>query len=141
VRLAGDGDLALLHHLQQRALHLGGRAVDLVGKQQVAEHRAERGGKIAAFLVVDARADEVGGDEVRGELDAAERAAHRARERFHRKRLGEARHAFDQKVALREHRDEHALEEGVLADHHLLHFVEHALHQRGDLPVHFVISP
>ena len=36
VRLAGDRHLVLLHHLEQRALHLGRRAVDLVGEQQVA---------------------------------------------------------------------------------------------------------
>src|SRR5437870_3347295 len=36
-----DGDLAFLHRLEQRGLHLGGRAVDLVGQEQVAEYRAE----------------------------------------------------------------------------------------------------
>jgi hypothetical protein len=38
---AADRDLALGHHLQQRRLHLGGRAVDLVGQHEVGEHRAE----------------------------------------------------------------------------------------------------
>ena len=55
------------------------------------------------------------------------------RERLDGQRLREPRHAFDQQVALREHRHQHALEEVVLADDHLLHFVEHALHQRGDV--------
>jgi hypothetical protein len=36
-------------------------------------------------------------------------------------------------VTLREDRDEHALEEVVLADDDPLHFVEDPLHQRGDL--------
>jgi hypothetical protein len=36
-------------------------------------------------------------------------------------------------VPLREDRHQHALEEMVLADHHLLHLVEDLLHQRGDL--------
>ena len=35
-RLAADGHLALLHRLEQRALHLGRRAVDLVGQDDVA---------------------------------------------------------------------------------------------------------
>jgi MoxR-like ATPase len=35
-------NLLLLHHLEQRALHLGRRAVDLVGEQQVREHRPQR---------------------------------------------------------------------------------------------------
>ena len=72
MRLAGDRDLALLHDLEQRALHLGRRAVDLVGEEQVAEDRAERGVELAGLLVVDARADEVGGHEVRRELNATE---------------------------------------------------------------------
>ena len=36
-RVGPDRDLALLHHLEQRGLHLRGRAVDLVGEQEVAE--------------------------------------------------------------------------------------------------------
>ena len=58
--LAADRDLALLHHFEQRALHLGRRAVDLVGQQQVGEDRAERGVELAGLLVVDPRADQVG---------------------------------------------------------------------------------
>ena len=40
VRLVADRDLALLHHLEQRALDLGRGPVDLVGEQEVREHRA-----------------------------------------------------------------------------------------------------
>ena len=57
VRLAGDGDLPFLHHLQKRALHLRRRAVDLVGEQQVGEDGPERSAEFARLLVVDARAD------------------------------------------------------------------------------------
>ena len=63
--LAADRHLALLHHLEQGALDLGRRAVDLVGEQQVREDRAERGAELAGLLVVDPRPDEVGRDEVR----------------------------------------------------------------------------
>ena len=38
--LAFERDLVLLHHFEQRALRLGGGAVDLVGQQDVREHRA-----------------------------------------------------------------------------------------------------
>ena len=55
-----DGDLPLLHRLEQRALHLGGRAVDLVGEHEVREDRAELRGELALLLVVDDGADEVG---------------------------------------------------------------------------------
>jgi hypothetical protein len=133
VRLARDGDLPLLHHLEQRALHLGRRAVDLVGQQQVGEHRPERRGELAALLVVDARAHEVRRHEVGRELDALELAAQRLRQRLHRQRLGQPGHALDQQVALRQHGDQHALEEAVLPDDDALDLVEHALHQRADV--------
>ena len=52
--LALDRDLPLLHRLEQRRLGLGRRAVDLVGEQQVGEHRplaepelARRPGRLA----------------------------------------------------------------------------------------------
>jgi hypothetical protein len=97
MRLAGDRDLVFLHHFEQRALHLGRRAVDFVGEQQVGEHGAERRVELAGLLVVDARADEVGGHQVGRELDALEAAADRSRERLDRQRLGEAGNAFDEK--------------------------------------------
>ena len=37
---AADGHLFFLHRLEQRGLRLGRRAVDLVGQQDVGEHRA-----------------------------------------------------------------------------------------------------
>ena len=40
VRVPVDGDLALLHRLEQRGLRLGGGAVDLVGDHDVREDRA-----------------------------------------------------------------------------------------------------
>ena len=110
VRLAADRDLALLHDLEERALHLRRRAVDLVSEEQVREHRAERGLEVAALLVVDARADEVRGDQVRRELDALEVAGDRLRDRLHGERLREARHAFHENVPAREEGDDEALE-------------------------------
>ncbi len=37
VGLVADGDLLFLHGFKQRALHLGGRAVDFVGEDQLAK--------------------------------------------------------------------------------------------------------
>ena len=128
-RLVADRDLALLHDLEQRALDLRRCAVDLVGQQQVREDRPERGVELAGLLVVDAGADEVGGDEVRCELDALELAADRLGERFDGHRLGKARHAFHEDVAPRQQGDDQPLQEVILADDHLLDLVEHALHR------------
>ena len=67
------------------------------------------------------------------ELDALVAAAQGGRQRAHRQRLGQARHALDQQVALREHGHHHAFEEAVLPDDDTLDLVEDALHQLGGL--------
>ena len=90
---------------------MAGRAVDLVGQQQVGEDRAERGVELARLLVVDARADQVGGHQVGRELDALELAADRLGQGLDRHRLGQARHAFDQDMPARQQRDDQALQQ------------------------------
>ena len=131
VGLPADGHLLLLHHLQQRALHLGRRPVDLVGQQQVGEHRPERDLELAAALVVDPGADEVGRHQVGGELDPVELPADRPGERLHGQRLGQAGHALDEDVPAGQQRDQQPLEQHVLADDGLLDLVQHLLHRVG----------
>src|SRR4051794_14799723 len=130
VRVVADRDLALLHDLEQRRLDLGGRAVDLIGKQEVAEHRAELGVEAAGVRAVDPRADAVRRHEVGGELEPFERAAERVGERLHGQRLGEARDAFEQHVPTGQERDEQALEHRLLAHDHPLD-LEHRGFERG----------
>jgi hypothetical protein len=60
----------LLHRLQQGALHLGGRAIDLVGQDEVGEDGPFAGRKGAGLGVVDLRANEICGQQVGSELDA-----------------------------------------------------------------------
>ena len=104
------------HHLEQRGLHLGRRAVDLVGQQEVHHDRAEFDVELFLALAVDAGTDDVGGHQVGRELDAGERAADHLGERLHRQRLGHAGNALEQHVALGEQADEHPLDQQVLAD-------------------------
>ncbi len=127
--LAADGHLALLHHFQQGALHLGRGAVDLIGQQQVGEDRAERGVELAGFLVVDPRAHQVGGHQVGGELDALELAADGLGQGFDRHGFGQAGHAFDQDMAARQQGDDQALQQVILPDDDLLHFIEDPFHR------------
>ena len=119
---AADADLALLHRLQQRRLHLRRRAVDLVGEDDVGEDGALADVKLAVLRAVDRRAGDVGGQQVRRELDAHEGGVDRLRERADGERLREAGHAFDEDVAAAEHGDEQALDEHVLPDDHLRDF-------------------
>jgi hypothetical protein len=70
-----DGDLAFLHGFEQRALHLGRRAVDFVRQNEIAENRAVLGAEGAVLRVVNHGADDVGGQHVGRELQTLE--AHR----------------------------------------------------------------
>ena len=131
MRLAADRHLLLLHHLEQCRLHLRGRAVDLVGEQEVAEHGAELGLEPAAVRPVHARADEVGRHQVGRELHAPEAPAEHGGERLDRQRLGEPGHAFEQHVPAGEQRHEQPLEHRVLADDHPLDLVHGLLEARA----------
>ena len=85
--------------------------------------------EFAGLLVVDARADQVGRDEVGRELDALELAADRLGQGLDRHGLGQAGHALDEDVAAREQRDDQPLQQVVLADDDLLDLVEQPLHR------------
>src|SRR5581483_7446418 len=95
VRLAVDGDLPLLHRLEERRLSLGARAVDLVREHDLREDRAGAELEVRRLLVEGADAGDVGGKEVGRELDAAERAVKRARERLREHGLADARYVLD----------------------------------------------
>ena len=126
--MSPERDLPLLHRLEQRRLHLGGRAVDLVGEQQVGEHRPLAGDELAGALLVDHRAGEVGRQQVRRELDARELQVEHLTEGVHRERLGEARDALDEHVAAAQQRDHHAVEHRALPHDDLLDLAQRGLH-------------
>jgi hypothetical protein len=75
VAVAGDGDRALLHGLEQCRLHLRRRAVDLVREHHVVEDRSRLEAQLlfAVDFLVDLRARDVRRQQVRRELDAPER--------------------------------------------------------------------
>lgn len=100
VTVAVHGDLALLHRLQQRRLGLGGGAVDLVADDDLREDRPGLELELGLLLVVDAHAGDVRGQQVRGELDAADRAVHRSRQCLGQHRLADPGHVLDEEVAL-----------------------------------------
>ena len=72
--------------------------------------------------VEDVRAGDVGGHQVGRELDAREIRAEHARERAHEQRLGDAGHAFDERVVAGEDGDERLFDDVVLADDDLAGF-------------------
>ena len=107
MRHAVDGDLALLHRLQQRGLGLRRGAVDLVGEDELGHDRAGPVFEATRLLVEDIDPGHVAGEEVRRELDALEGAADRARDRFGEHRLADPGDVLDQDVTAAEQGDEH----------------------------------
>ena len=103
----------------KRALHFGGRAVDFVGEDQVREKRAELGREFAAARIVNQRADQIGGQQVRRELQPLKTGLDGGRQRFDGQRFGQAGNAFEQDVAVGEQAEQEPIDEIFLADHDL----------------------
>src|SRR5207302_5210297 len=112
---------------------LRGRAVDLVGKQEVAEDGTELRLERPLIRTVDTRTDEVRRNEVRRELHARERAAEDAGGRLDGQRLREAGNALDEEMSLREEADEHALQHLILPGDDAPDFEERLLEPLADL--------
>jgi len=71
-RLSRDGHVPFGHDLEQRRLHLRRRAVDLVRKDHVGEHRSPFDVEVLARRAPDARAHDVRRDEIGRELQPYE---------------------------------------------------------------------
>ena len=123
VRVAVDGYEPFLHRLQQRRLRLGRRAIDFVGEQKRGEDGAFDEREFVSLQVKDVRARDVRRHEVGGELDAGEVAAENARKRADEQRLGDARHAFNQRVVAGKNRDQGLVHHVALADDDLGDFL------------------
>ena len=123
MRLAADGNLALLHGLEEGALDLGGGAVDFVGEHEVGEDRAAVRRELAGLRLDNHCADDVAREQIGRERDALELDAEGGAERLDEERLGEAGHALEEDVAVGEEGDEQALDGGILADDGLADFV------------------
>ena len=135
---SGRRHVILLHRFEQGRLRLRRRAVDLVGQDDLREdrplHEAER--PVSSLLVQDFRAGDVGGHQIRRELNPLERQVQNACDRLDEQRLRQTGHARDQAVAAGEERHQHLVDDRVLADDHLADLREDALpslsHALGD---------
>src|SRR2546427_3573815 len=130
-RLALQGRLPFLHRLEKGGLGLRRGAVDLVREEDVREDGTPSKDEFAGLAVEHVRPGDVRGQEVRRELDAAEREAEARGERFRDEGLRQPRDVFDQEVTVAEDRPEDALQDGALADDHGLDRVEEVA---ADLP-------
>jgi thioredoxin reductase (NADPH) len=124
-------DLPLLHRLEERRLDLGRGPVDLVGEEEVREHRALAGDELPGLLLVDHGPDQVGGQQVGRELDAGEAQVQHLAQRLHGQGLGEAGDPLDQQMATAEEGHHHPLDQGLLADDDLADLVDRGLDLEG----------
>ncbi len=128
-RLATDRHLLFLHRLEQRALHFGRGAVDLVRQKEIREDRPLLHREIAAPLIVDHRAEKIGRKQVGSELDAMEACVDGAGKGTHGEGLGEPRHTLQQDVPVGEQPDDEPLEHRPLADDDLAELRHELAHE------------
>ena len=99
VRRAVDRGLTLFHALEQARLGLRRGTVDLVGEDDLGHDRAGPELELLRLLVVDRQPGDVGGQQVRGELDAPEGTAQASGDRLCEDGLAGPGHVLDQQVA------------------------------------------
>ncbi len=125
VGFAVDGDLALGHRLEQRALGARHRPVDLVDEQDVREHGPLLELECALALVVHGQPRDVGRLQVGGALDASGGGAvDRARDRPRQHGLGRAGDVVQQDMSIGEERARDELDLLALAEHDALDVVQ-----------------
>src|SRR5262249_15449722 len=113
-------DLPLVHRLEQSALRARARAIDLIGENQLMEQRPFFEHELLGLGTIDRDADQVGGEQVTGELDALKRAADRAREGGGQGGLADTGNILDEQMAARDETDHGpAYRRGLPFDHAL----------------------
>ena len=109
-------DLMLGHGFEERRLHLGRGAVDLVDEDEAVEDRTRHVFEGAAVRPEDRAAREIGRHQIRRALNAREGRMQTLGEKLDGAGLGEPRRALDQKVAAGQQADQQPLDEDRAAD-------------------------
>ena len=110
-----DGDLTLGHRLEQRRLGLGRRPVDLVAQHDRREDRSGPELELPVASIPHRHPDDVGRQQVGGELDPAEMAVDGPRQCFGQAGLADPWHILDQEVALGDHAEQREVDDLGLA--------------------------
>jgi hypothetical protein len=85
-----------LHRLEQRALRLWRGAIDLVGEDELRKERSGVEDEALLVAIEDRVAEDVRGQQIARELDAAEIEAEGTRQRVGKRRLADPRDVLDQ---------------------------------------------
>ena len=124
-----DGHLPLLHGFQQGALNFGRGAVDLVGQHEVGKHRTLLDGKLLVLLVVHQGANDVGREQVRGELHPREIAGNRVAQAFDGQGFGQSRHPFQKHVPVGQKTNQQTVHHARLPHNGAAHLGSDQLHE------------
>ncbi|MFT6863636.1 MAG: hypothetical protein ACJAVK_002197, partial [Akkermansiaceae bacterium] len=126
-----EGDFALLHRFEEGALDLGGGAVDLVGEEEVGKDGAFVSAEVTGLFVEDLGAEDIGREEVDGELDALEVEMEGLGDGVDEEGLGESGHAFEEEVPGGQEGDDGALDDDILTDDDLANAIADVLDVGG----------
>ena len=99
MRLIIDGNLCFTHRFQETALGLRRGAIDLVGQHDVGKDRTRYELKPLFLPVKHGDADDVGRQQIAGELNALERTVKRSGQAVCQCGFADARNVFEQKMA------------------------------------------
>ena len=105
-------------HSSSAACVRGGMRLISSTSKQIGENRAGVKGEGIGSGLEDRGAQNVGGHQVGRALHALEAEAEQPADRFHDESFGDSRHAFKQRVALREHGDKHFADHLALPGDH-----------------------
>jgi len=127
VRGAVHADLMFLHRFQQGALGARAGAVDLVGQQDFGEDRPGLEAEVARLGLVDGGADQVGGQQVAGELHSARAKAQRAGQRGGQGGLADPGDVLQQHMAAGQQGGQGKADAVLLAEQGLGHAADDAI--------------
>jgi hypothetical protein len=136
-RRALDRHLPLRHRFEQRALRAWGGAVDLIRQKDRREDGAWNPAEAGLSRIVDARARDIRGQQVRGELDAREVRRDRGRDSFRERRLPDPRYIREEDVSSCQKRDQTQINDPVLAHDRLADRTKQPLVDLPDLYLTF----
>jgi len=110
IGLVVDGDLGFAHRFEEAALSLWRGAVDFVGQDDVGKQGARHELKRLFLAIEHGNADDIGGQQVTGELNPLEGAIQRAREAMGQRGLPDTGDVLDQEMAACQQADDRHLD-------------------------------
>ena len=116
-----NGDLLLLHRLEQCTLYLCRGTVNLIGQNKVCENRAFLYAELLGFGAVNHCSNHIGRQQIGCELDSAEPCVDCLRQRVNCQCLGQSWKAFKKNVPIGQQANQQTFSQMLLTHNHLVH--------------------